>query len=162
MKVERSNNSVPWITKDGSLDPAKFPIEGILQQAMESDVRSFESGLKLLAMMYRGGREEAGVFLLGLLVADDDDLDRRLAIVEALRDVQTKACARLLFAEIRQTKSSNTTRRYLNAVIKALAAMPAELVQEEFEALAQDSSFSHRLRSKFRAVTTCRPDLSGD
>ena len=44
--------------------------------------------------------------------------------MEALPDVQTDACARLLFAELRRVKSSNTTRRYLEGVIKSLAAMP--------------------------------------
>ena len=152
MSVEWSNKSAPWITKDGCLDAAKFPIEGILQQAMESDARTFESGVAMLRMMYGSGRKEAGVFLLGLLVASDNNCDKRLTIVEALRDVQTEACARLLFAELRRTKSSNTTRRYLNGVIKTLAAMPAELVQEEFASLAADHSFSYRLRSKFREV----------
>jgi len=66
-------------------------------------------------MMNQAGREEAGVFLLGLLAASDDSWGRRLAIIEALRGVQTEACARLLFAELRQVKSSNTTRRYLDA-----------------------------------------------
>jgi hypothetical protein len=162
MNVAWSNKCVPWITKDGFLDAAKFPIEGILQQAMEGDARTFESGVAILRMMYGRGRKEAGVFLLGLLVASDDNWDRRLAIIEALRDVQTEACARLLFAELRRIKSSNTTRRYLNGVIKTLAALPAELVQEGFDALAQDPSFSYRMRGKFRAATAGEPDFPSD
>ncbi len=152
MKVELSNKTVPWITPDGYLDPAKFPIGGILQQAMAADTRTFESAVRMLQMMYGGGRNEAGVFLLGLLVASGDDWDRRLTLAEALRDVRTEACARLLFGELRRTKSSNTTRRYLNAVIKTLAALPAELVHEEFASLAYDKSFSEKFRRKFRAV----------
>ncbi len=152
MSSTSSNLSVPWITKDGSLDPAKFPIEDILRQAMENDAGTFLSGLRMLGMMHRAGRKEAGVFLLGLLVASDDGWDRRSVIVEALRDVQTEACARLLFAELRLVKSSNTTRRYLDAVIKTLLAMPAELVRERFYSLAGDDSFSYRMRSKFRAA----------
>ena len=105
-------------------------------------------------MMYQAGREEAGVFLLGLLAASDDSWGRRLAIIEALRDVQTEACARLLFAELRQVKSSNTTRRYLDGIIKTLIAMPADLVWEEFYSLAADPSFSYNMRSKFRSAAT--------
>ena len=82
MSVELPNKSIPWMTKDGFLDIAKFAIEGILQQAMELDARSFESGVAMLRTMYGLGRNEAGVFLLGLLVASPDDLDRRLVIVE--------------------------------------------------------------------------------
>jgi len=102
---------VSWITEDGSLDAAKFPIEGILQQAMESDRTKFKSGLAMLGLMHRSGRKEAGVFLMGLLAASEENWERRLPIVEALRNVQTDACARLLFAELRRVRSSNTTRR---------------------------------------------------
>jgi len=162
MSDEWSEKSVPWITKDGLLDVAKLPFEGILMQAMASDAETFHSGVVILRMMYERGRKEAGVFLLGLLVASDDDLDRRLMIVEVLSSVQTEACARLLFAELRRIKSSNTTRRYLISVIKVLAAMPAELVQEGFEALAEDSSFSYRMRGKFRAAAARFDDLPAD
>src|SRR5438094_8779542 len=84
----------------------------------------------------------------GLLVASDDNWARRLAIIEALRDVQTEACARLLFAELRRVKSSNTTPRYLDGIIKTLIAMSADLVWEEFYSLAADPSFSYNMRSK--------------
>ena len=165
MSSASSNLTVPWITKNGSLDPAKFPIEGILQQAMDNDARNFQSGLRILGTMHQSGREEAGVFLLRLLVASDDSWDRRLAIIEALRDVQTEACARLLFTEIRRVKSSNTTRRYLDGIIKTLTAMRGELVElvgEEFCSLADDPSFSHRMRSKFRAAATCGGDIPSE
>jgi hypothetical protein len=112
-----------------------------------------------LRLMYGSGRKEAGVFLMGLLAASDENWDRRLTIVEALRDVQTDACAHLLFAELRRVKSSNTTRRYLDGVIRSLVAMPAELVEEEFIALAEDRSFSHKMRSKFKAATAGGSDF---
>ncbi len=66
--------------------------------------------------------------------------------------IDTKSCADLLFAELRRIKSSNTTRRYLGAVIKVLSNMPSELVEEGFEALAEDKTFSPKMRDKFRAV----------
>jgi hypothetical protein len=86
---------------------------------------------------------------VGLLVACDENLDRRSLIVEALQGVNTKACADLLFAELKRVKSSNTTRRYLAAVIKVLASMPTNLVQEGFTLLANDTSFSYKMRTKF-------------
>src|SRR5882672_638295 len=119
MSDECSNRPVPWISEDGSLDAAKFPIDGILQQAMESDQRKFDSGVAILRLIYGSGRKEAGVFLMGLLAASDENWERRLAIVEALRGVHTEACARLLFAELRRVQSSNTTRRYLNGIIES-------------------------------------------
>ena len=102
--------------------------------------------------MYGHGRAEAGVFLLGLLVNCEDNWERRIRIVEALRGIATRPCADLLFGELRRVKSSNTTRRYLGAVIEVLSLMPPELVRAGFEALADDKSFSPKMRDKFRAV----------
>jgi hypothetical protein len=64
----------------------------------------------------------------------------------------TRPCADLLFSELKRVKSSNTTRRYLGAVIKALSFMPSELIKEGFEKLAEDRSFSPKMRDKFQAV----------
>jgi hypothetical protein len=69
-----------------------------------------------------------------------------------MRGIDTKPCAELLFEELKRVRSSNTTRRYLGAVIKVLSAMPSELVEEGFEALAEGKSFSYKMRDKFRAV----------
>jgi hypothetical protein len=102
--------------------------------------------------MYGHGRAEAGVFLLGLLVNCEDNWEKRIKIVEARKGIDTKPCADLLFAELKRVKSSNTTQRYLMTVIKALSYMPSELVQAGFEALAEDRSFSPKMRDKFRAV----------
>ena len=144
--------NVPWLTPDGYFDPAKFPIDGVLKQAMSDDPNEVRSGLTMLGSMYYHGRTEAGVFLLGLLLTCDDTWDRRLAVVEALKVVETKSCADLLFGELKRVKSSNTTRRYLGAVIKALADMPSELVEDGFAELAADPSFSPKMRAKFQAA----------
>jgi hypothetical protein len=150
MNVDRPGK--PWITEEGDLDLAEFPIDCVLRQAVGDDEGGFRSAVMLLPSMYHRGRKEAGIFLLGLFVANDDDWERRTAIVEALGAVQTQPCANLLFSELRRVKSSNTTRRYLAAVIKVLTAMPAELVHDGFATLACDKSFSQKMRAKFRAV----------
>jgi len=149
MDAKKSLGNVTWITKDGDLDPAKSPIDGTLKQAIAAEMAKFRSGLIMLGSMHSHGRDEAGIFLMGLLVACDEDLERRGLIVEALQGVNTKACADLLFGELKRVKSSNTTRRYLATVIKVLASMPTELVQEGFTLLANDPSFSHKMRAKF-------------
>ncbi len=152
MNAKKLLGNATWISKDGDLDPAKFPIDGTLKQALSSDMGQFRSGLNMLGSMCAHGRDEAGIFLLGLWVACNDDLERRSLIVEALGGVNTKACADLLFAELKRVKSSNTTRRYLAAVNKVLASMPSELVQEGFTSLANDTSFSQKLRAMFKEV----------
>ena len=149
---KKLHQQFPWITKEGYFDPGKFPIDSALKQALSNDDQEFRSGLNLLSSMYDHGRTEAGVFLMGLLVNCEDNWEKRISIVEAMRGIDTKPCAELLFEELKRVRSSNTTRRYLGAVIKVLSAMPSELVDEGFEALAADNLFSYKMRDKFRAV----------
>ena len=102
--------------------------------------------------MYSHGRTEAGIFLLGLLVNCEDNWKKRISIIEAMRSIHTKPCADLLFNELKRVKSSNTTRRYLASVITVLSTMPSELTEDGLEALAEDKSFSPKMRDKFRAA----------
>lgn len=141
----------PWITADGYFDPTKFPIDGTLRQAVSGDREKLRNAACMLESMACRGRREAGVFLLGLLAdLPPDAFEDRRHVVEALRHFETESSAAALFGEIRRVKSSNATRRYLDAVIKALRMMPPRLVQEGLEALADDTTFSYGMRAKFR------------
>jgi hypothetical protein len=152
MDLKKLLGDVPWITKNGNLDLTRFPIDNILKQALSEDEQEFKTGLSVLSSMCGYGRTEAGVFLMGVLLNCDDNWEKRITIVEAMRSIHTKPCADLLFNELKRIKSSNTTRRYLATVIKVLSSMPSELTEESFEALAEDRSFSPKMRDKFRAV----------
>ena len=152
MDPKKLLGNVPLITKEGYFDPARFPIESVLKQALSDDDQEFRTGLNMLRSMYGHGRTEAGVFLLGVLVNCEDNWEKRIRIVEVMTGIHTKPCADLLFGELKRVKSSNTTRRYLGAVIKVLSSMPSELIEEGFETLAEDRSFSPKMRDKFRAV----------
>ncbi len=75
-----------------------------------------------------------------------------MVVVEKLWGFHTAECADALFSELLRVKSSNTTRKYLSTVIKVLSHFPNEIVQEGFQKLAKDRSFSHRMRKKFRDI----------
>jgi hypothetical protein len=152
MDPKKLLSKVPWITKDGHFNPTQFPIDGVLKEALSDDDQEFRTGLSMLRSMYGHGRMEAGVFLLGVLVNCEDNWEKRISIVEVMTGIHTKPCADLLFGELKRVKSSNTTRRYLAAVIKVLSSIPSELIEEGFETLAEDRSFSPKMRDKFRAV----------
>ena len=152
MDPKKLLGNVPWITKEGYFDPAQFPIDSVLKQALSDDDEEFMTGLNMLSSMYGHGRTEAGVFLMGVLVNCEDNWEKRIRIVEVMTGIHTKPCADLLFRELKRVKSSNTTRRYLAAVIKVLSFMPSELIEEGFETLAEDRSFSPKMRDKFRAI----------
>jgi hypothetical protein len=147
-----NNNTTPWLTKEGFFDPANFPIEGILKQAVSDDESQFRSALMMLQTMHHHGRTEAGMFLLGMLVTWQDDWEQRIAIVEAVTGIKTQACVDLLFRELKRVRSSNTTRRYLTVVLKVLVKMPSELVLPGFDALANDNFFTAKMRKKFQAI----------
>jgi hypothetical protein len=53
---------------------------------------------------------------------------------------------------LHRVPSSNRTRRYLDTVITALTLLPPAMVGAGFEKMAQDSSFSYRMRAKFAAA----------
>ncbi len=152
MDIKKQLGNVPWITKDGNLDLTRFPIDNVLKQALSQDDQEFRTGLNLLTSMCAYGRMEAGVFLMGVLQNCDDNWEKRIAIVAAMKFIKTKPCADLLFSELKRVKSSNTTRRYLTTVIEVLSSMPSELIEAGFRALAEDNSFSPKMREKFRAV----------
>jgi hypothetical protein len=156
MDPKKLFGNLPFITKEGYFDPAQFPIESVLKRALSDDEKEFTAGLNLLGSMYSHGRRDAGVFLLGVFVNCEDNWEKRTRIVEVLKRMHTKPCADLLFNELKRVKSSNTTRRYLGAVIEALSSMPSELIEEGFETLAEDRSFSPKMRAKFRAVSEDR------
>ncbi len=152
MNQRKLFGNVAMFTKDGYFDPAQLPLETALKQALSEDDQEFRTGLYLLRSMYDSGRTEAGVFLMGVLMNCENNWEKRIKIVEVMTGMHTKAIANLLFGELNRIKSSNTTRRYLGAVIKVLSSMPSELIEEGFETLAEDRSFSPKMRDKFRAV----------
>ena len=51
MDIKKQLGNVPWITKEGFLDPAQFPIDSVLKQALSDDDRQFRSGLNMLGSM---------------------------------------------------------------------------------------------------------------
>ena len=138
----------PWMTEDGYLDFTKLPLDGILRQTLNPDPDQLDSACRTLGIMLRHGREEAGVYLVGLFLHFRGDLDRAAKIVAHLPHAPQTAA--LLADELRQVKSSNITRKYLNLVLETLARFPRELAEERLEELCLDRAFTARMREKFR------------
>ena len=143
---------VPWLTSEGYLDLTKFPIDSVLRQALAESERDFFNAVMTLRSMLSNGRQEAGVFLLGLLADSGDDWARRTLIVDALKWFQSRGCADFLLGELKRVKSNNTTRRYLGAVLETLSRMPLEFVETALQDLAADTSFTPKMRDKFEQL----------
>ena len=145
----RASNGFPPILEDAFHDPENCSIDPVAKVALSDNRQEYTWALSLLRNMYEFGRDEAGVFQIGLLMTSGDNWEKRTAVVGMLCHVQTEACVDVLFGELRRVQSTNSTRRYLKELIAVLSEMPAKLVRSGFEALAEDKSFSHRMRAKF-------------
>lgn len=144
--------ALPWVTEDGALDPAKFPIEGLLRQSLDQGLDRFRAGCSMLRLLCSVGRAEAGVYLLGLLRFYQADLERLAVVVESLAGFRTPESAEALFNELRRVKSDNSTRRYLDVVLRVLSGFPRQHIEVGLRVLADDDSFSYKMRRKFRDV----------
>jgi hypothetical protein len=142
----------PWLNESGELLLEKLPLDSTLARAISSDNSERRDAVRLLGAMHHYGRVEAGIYLMGLLANAPDDWEWRMAIVEALHGFDTEGCARLLFSELRTVKGSHTTRRYRDAVLKTLAALPAESTRAGFMAMLEDPACSQRTREKVRCI----------
>ena len=139
-----------WITSEGTIDLAELPIDGILKEAIDSEFERFRSACVLLGSMASAGRLEAGLYLVGLLGCYASDLQRLEVIAGQLGHFPHESSANALLAEIRRVRSSNTTRRYLGRVLQSLSVLPLHLVKSGLKVLAEDTSFSPKMRAKFR------------
>jgi hypothetical protein len=153
---------VSWLTAQGTVDLTKFPIEPLLRQTLDRDYGSYRSGCTLLGSMCAAGRIEAGVQLLGLLQFHQGDLERLAVVVENLSHFRAPQAVRALVNELHRVKSSNSTRGYLASVLRALSYFPPNLVHQPLRALAEDKSFSVKMRHKFNAMLEgCPTDVPG-
>ena len=160
---KRKMPDVPWLTKEGYIDMSRVPIDGTLRDAAGPNRQRARDAIGVLGSCAHAGRTDAGMFLMGLLLSTaDSDLERRADIVRALQSHATQPCATLLFGELRRVKSSNTTRTYLDEVIDALRRFPGEIVEDGFDDLAADTSFTPRMREKFRRAAGQTVDRRGD
>lgn len=141
---------VLWITADGHLDLAKFPIGSTLNQAVGQDMAAFRSACVALTTMSAAGRQDAVVVLCGLLAVYRHDLVRKEFVVTALGHTTTGIVAEILFDEIERTVSSNTTRRYIGAVLKALSFLPVALLRGRLDAMLADRKWSPKMKQHFR------------
>lgn len=144
--------SFPWITEDGYLDVTKFPIDDVLKKTLSDELKDLHTGCVMCSSMVAAGREEAGIYLVGLLRYYASDLRRLEIIANHLGHFHHESAAQALLGEFRRIKSSNTTRIYLNRVLTSLSLMPSHLIVDGLEELANDKSFTPRMRAKFREV----------
>jgi len=148
----RTWDRCPEILEAAFHDPENCPLDPAAKVALSDDPRMYKWALFLLRNMAEFGRQDAAVFLIGLLMTCGDKWEKRTAIVEMLHAVETDACVDVLLGELRKVKSTNSTRRYLQAVLDALTCLPSKLVRTKLQALAEDVSLTPWVQTRIQAA----------
>lgn len=152
MEIQGKEFNVPWLSEDGHLDYSKYPIEHLTRDALSDDRLTFQNACRLLGSMSRHGRDDAAIFLFGLVSYYKSDIKRLEVIVENLRGFKTEKCANFLFEEIERVESNNTTRNYIKIILNILKYFPPDLVLDKFFWLSEDKKFSYKMRKHFLAI----------
>jgi hypothetical protein len=147
-----ARNPFPEVLEAAWHDPENCSIDPVAKLALSDDPETYNWALPLLRNMAEFEREEAAVFLIGLLMTCGDHWEKRIAIVELLHPVKTEACVDVLLGEVRRVKSTNKTRPYLQSVIGTLSGMPPRLVRPKLQALAEDASLTPWVRTRIEAA----------
>jgi len=153
---------LPWMTKDGHFDLSKVPIDSVLMRTVIKDDNEFRDACSVLRAVYNAGREEAGIYLYGLFIHNHGNIVRKEIIVMALTDVKTKESASILFKELNDIDSSNSTRRYIGEILECLSRYPVDIIGDGFEALLKDRKWSYRMKNKFKGIIYYKEDDTGD
>ena len=142
----------PWIGKDGGIDLLKIPIDSVLRRSVLEGDKEFRGACSVLRAVYQAGRMEAGIYLYGLFIHNYGNMARKELLVSALSDVPTKESASILFRELNYVESNNTTRGYINSILKSLSRYPKDITYDGFVALLNDRKWSYKMKKKFAEI----------
>ena len=146
------SNKTPWIRNDGGIDFKQIPIEAALHNVIDGNNDELRGRCGALAFMYTEGKKEAAIFLYGLMAHNYNDIVRKEIIVKSFKDIETKEAAEILFRELNSIDSNNTTRKYIDEILKVLKNYPTELIKDRLELLMRDKKWSIRMKRKFEEV----------
>jgi len=144
--------NVPWITKDGYFDFTKYPIDSVLKQALSQDDNEFIGACSVLSSMYNSGRQEAAIYMYGLIGQYYCNISRKDIIIKFIKVVKTKECANILFKELNGIKSNNSSRNYINTMINVLMEFPLVHIKDGFEELLNNKKWSAKMKRKFEDI----------
>lgn len=140
-------------TEDGYLDISKIPLDSIVKNTVSENDEEFNSSCRILmSMSDTTRRREVSVILFGLLSYYRNNLERKERIVEALRLIKSREVGEVLLNELHITDSSNTTRKYINAILASLQRFPTEIIREGMEELLLQKKWSYRMKNKFKTI----------
>jgi len=134
------------------IDLKELPMEAALHNIMDGSPGDLRDRCSALLAMYRAGKKEVPIFLYGLMAYNYKNIERKEIIVEALENIQTKEWANVLFNELRNIESNNSTRRYIDVILKSISKFPLDMVREDMETLLKDKKWTYKMKKRFEDI----------
>jgi len=119
-------------------DLKELPMEVALHNIIDGTDGDLRDRCGALLAMYRAGKKEVPIFLYGLMAYNYRNIARKEIIVQALENLETKEWANILFNELRYIESNNSTRSYIDAIVKSISKFPLDMIRKDMETLLND------------------------
>ena len=133
-------------------DLKELPMEVALHNIIDGTDGDLRDRCGALLAMYRAGKKEVPIFLYGLMAYNYRNIARKEIIVQALENLETKEWANILFNELRYIESNNSTRSYIDAIVKSISKFPLDMIRKDMETLLNDKKWSYKMKKKFEDI----------
>jgi len=150
-RLKREYN-VPWIAETGEFDYSLYPIEHPTKDSLSIVDQKFVNACRILGLMTRENRIDAGMFLIGLIIYYKGNIERLEILVENLKYFKIKICSDFLFAELLMTENIIDNKKYLDLIVDLLGQFPQEIVKEKFVNFSIDNRFNDSMRKRFLKI----------
>jgi len=137
-------------------DWKKLPVDHHAKKLRSKSARERDRAISTLGGLIALGNEAAFQSLLEFLSALGppatlEEVHLKIEILESMRVSRDREKAvPCLVDELRRTKSSNTTRQWISAVLEFLAACPYDVIGKPLERMLSEKIFSRRLEGKVK------------
>ena len=135
-----------------SFDLKELPMEVALHNIIDGTDGDLKDRCGALMAMYRAGKKEVPIFLFGLMAYNYGNITRKGIIVEALENYVSKEWANMLFNELRNIESNNSTRVYIDTILKSVSKFPLDMIRKDIETLFIDKKWSYKMKKKFEEI----------
>lgn len=150
-EIEKLLAKVPWL-KNGSIDYSLYPIKHVVEDYCSEDEEKFRNAARILMEMSAIGRKDAMIMLFGLFEYYKNDYKKLETIVYYVPFSDNEEFSNFLFDVFDRTKSSNTTRQFLNLLLKNFRKLNRKIYVFRLHKFLDDKKYSYRMKAKFKEL----------
>ncbi len=136
------------------IDFKNLPVEPYLQDLYSSSGSKRQEAVNSLGSLTNLGNEKAGDVLLDFLkkLGPPETLEQARFKAETLRHFHGRESNQnlleLLFSDLENTVSNNSTRQWITAILDFLGRAPLKLIKNRLQSMVDRNIFSHRLKQR--------------